>query len=99
MRVLARRNVFGLVLLVSERECAIVEVTPTPDGDGGDGGGGGGGGVDGFVPTSVRSTPMSQGERRAAAVATLPSPILAATSLPLALLSGRRRRRRRRRRR
>jgi hypothetical protein len=65
-----------------------------PDGYGGDGGGGRGGGVDSFVPTSVRSTPMSRGGRRAAAIATLPSPILAAASLPPASLSGRRRRRR-----
>ncbi len=101
LRVLARRNVVGLVFLVSGRECAVVEVTSTPDGYGGDGGGGRGGGVDSFVPTSLRSTPMSRGGRRAAAVATLPSPILAAASLPPACCwaggggGGRRRRRRR----
>jgi hypothetical protein len=42
---------------------------------------------------------MSRGGRRAAAVATLPSPILAAAFLLPASLSGRRLRRRRRRRR
>ncbi len=94
LRVLARRNVVGLVFLVSGRECAVMEVTSKPDGYGSDSGGGRRGGVDSFVPTSVRSTPMSRGGRRATAIATLPSPILAAASLPPALLLGRRRRRR-----
>ncbi len=97
MRVITQRNVVCLVFLVSRRECAVVEVTMTPDGYGGNGGGGGGRGVDGFVPTSMRSTLMLRGGRRAAAIAMLPSTILAAASLPPASLLGRRWRRRRRR--
>jgi hypothetical protein len=92
------RPIVGLVFLTSGSKCAFVKIISPPDGYCGNGGGSGGGGVDGFVPTSVRLTPMSRGGQRAAAVATLPSPILAAASLPLPLLLGRRRRLRRRRR-
>ncbi len=92
------RLIVGLVFLASRHECTTNEVTLTTDGYGGDGSGSRGGGVDGFVPTSVQSTLMLRGGQRTAAIAMLPSPILAAASLPPALLFGRRRRRQRRRR-
>jgi hypothetical protein len=93
------RPIVGLIFLVSGRECAFVKVTSMLNGYGGNGGGSRGGGVDGFVPTCVRSMPMLRWGRQATAITMLPSPILAAVSLPPPLLLGRRRRQRRRRRR